>query len=315
MADQLAFVQFPHPGGEHGPDAEGGTLKRWEIDTNDHARKFIVAPGAWRDDPDASIEEGEIVFWGEWEAASTVASLAGRVTSGPHWIHRPFYEGLKDAPTDATRQNTDPFVFGEQFLYTYCRQRGNRKLRELAIGSLILFGSKKGKSFVLDSVLVVGESVAHTSSDYVETAAARVNHVFRETTLDPMYQQGKKGCRLYLGATAEHPTNGIFSFVPCLPAQEQRTFARPPIDLPVPLIKVGRTQQAGTTAVGDAWELRELWHRVVAQVLEHGCALGVRVDVPGARNHEPLLRPGSSTDRRPAGRASRPVNRTSMTCT
>jgi hypothetical protein len=138
--------------------------------------------------------------------------------------------------------------------------------------------------FVLDSALVVGESVAHTSSDYVDTAAPRVNHMFRETTLDPMYQQGKRGCRLYLGATAEHPTNDMFSFVPCLPAREERTFARPAIDLPVPLIKVGRTQQAGTTPIGDASQLRELWHRVVAQVVEHGCALGVRVGLPGTRD-------------------------------
>jgi len=283
MADQLAFVQFPHPGGEHGPDADGGTLKRWEIDSNDHARKFMVAPGAWRDAPDTSTEVGDIVFWGEWESASTVSSVTEPLRGGPRWIHRAFYEGLKDAPADATRQNTDPFIFGERFLYTYCRQRGNRKLRELAVGSLILFGSKKGKRFVLDTVLVVGNSVAHTSSDYVETAAACTNRVFRETTLDPMYQQGSKGCRLYLGATAERPTNGMFSFTPCLPARDQRTFARPAIELPEPLIKIGRTQQAGTIPVSDASQLSELWHRVITQVVEQGCMLGVWVALPGLR--------------------------------
>ena len=104
--------------------------------------------------------------------------------------------------------------------------------------------------------------------------------MFRETTLDPMYQQMVKACSLYLGATAEQPAaNGTFSFVPCLPAAERRTFARPTIELERPLIKVGRTQQAGTIPYDEPAQLRELWERVIAQVLE-SCALGIRVAVP-----------------------------------
>lgn len=283
MADRLCFVQFPHPGGEHGPDADGGALKRWERDTNDHARKFMVAPGAWRDDPDGPTHQGEVVFWGEWEAESTVGTIVSRVAGEPRWLHRPFFEGVQAAPTDAVRQNTDPFVFGDRFLYTYCRQPGNRKLRKLADGSLILFGSKKNQRFVLDTVFVVAESLDHTRETYVDVAASRTSEVFLLTTLDPMYEQGTKGCRLYFGATADGPINGMFSFVPCVPAREERTFARPAIDLPEPLVNPNRTQQAGTINVVDPDELSELWHRVVAQVSEQGCALGVSVALPGRR--------------------------------
>lgn len=168
-------------------------------------------------------------------------------------------------------------------MYTYCRQPRNRKLRMLSDGSLILFGSKSKGRFVLDTAFVVAESVSHTAGDYAVTAGPRVNRVFRETTLDPMYQQGTRGARLYLGATASNPAGGMFSFVPCLPGREQRTFARPVIDLGEPWIKPNRTQQAGTILVESGDELHELWQRVVAAVVEHGCALGVRVDLPGVR--------------------------------
>jgi len=282
VSEQLAFVHFPHPGGEQGPDSEDGRLKSWGTDRHDHQRKFMRMPGAWRADTLGPTREGEIVFWGEWEAASMVEPVAERVAGGPYWLHRPFYNGIDDAPREGIRQNTDPFVFGDRFLYTYCRQPSNQKLRRLARGSLILFGSTYKRRFVLDTCFVVHERVPHAPHDYRDTAVPRVPQVFRETTLDPMYQQMGTSCSLYLGATPENPAaNGTFSFVPCLPAAERRTFARPTIDLERPLIKIGRTQQAGTIPYDDPAQLRVLWERVVAQVLE-SCALGVRVAVPPA---------------------------------
>jgi hypothetical protein len=258
-------------------------LKGWGTDQHEHRRSFMRLPGAWRDDTLGRTRQGEIVFWGEWEAASVVEPVTERVRDGPHWLHRPFYNGIVDAPRRGIRQNTDPFVFGDRFLYTYCRQARNQNLRRLAPGSLILFGSTYKRRFVLDTCLVVDERVPHARHDYPETAVPRVPRVFRETTLDPMYQQMAKSCSLYLGATVKHPAaNGTFSFVPCLPAAEARTFARPPIKLPRPLIKIGRTQQAGTIPYDHPEQLRELWERVVAQVLD-SCALGVRVAVPAPR--------------------------------
>ena len=292
-------MQFPHPGREQGPDADDPTRKRWETHKSTHARKFMASPGTWRDSLDAPTQEGEIVFWGEWEADSTVESVEPRVPGGPQWLHRPFFEGLDTAPTGAIRQNTDPFVFGERFLYTYCRQPSNRNLQALADGSLILFGSMAGPSkqrrFVLDTVLVVAESVAHTRETYAADVAPRTNDVFRLTTLDPMYQNepGKKelsGARLYLGATADNPANGIFSFVPCLPAKAGRSFARPAIKLPRSFINPNRAQQAATISVGDPAELRQLWREVVGQVIASGCALGLTVALPSARLNHGLAR-------------------------
>jgi hypothetical protein len=53
-------------------------------------------------------------------------------------------------------QNTDPFVFGDQFHYTGCLQhtkRGATQLRYLDRGSVILFGScREKRDFVVDTV-------------------------------------------------------------------------------------------------------------------------------------------------------------------
>ena len=61
-------------------------------------------------------------------------------------------------------QNTDPFVFGESFLYTCCQQFKNNRptqLRYLAPGSVILFGSHRGGRFLLDTVFVTRRSRDH----------------------------------------------------------------------------------------------------------------------------------------------------------
>lgn len=284
MADELCFVQFPHAGGEHGPDDSRGELKRWERGESDHARKFMVTPGAWRERLDGTNQEGELVFWGEWEADSNVTVAPDNVAGGPAWLHRPFFEGPQNARAETVPQNTDPFVFGERFLYTFCRQRKNRHLRQLARGTVILFGSKKNHRFVLDTVFVVDESVDHTRETYLEVAVPRTNSVFRATTLDPMYAwQRTKGCRLYFAATVEQPISGMFSFVPCRPADENKTFARPAIELAA-LVNPALTQQAGTTPFDDISELARVWRAVVDQVLDAGLVLGVRVELPRRRS-------------------------------
>jgi hypothetical protein len=202
---------------------------------------------------------------------------------GPLWLHRPFFEGAQNAPQGAVAQNTDPFVFGERFLYTFCRQPRNRRLRRLARGSVILVGSRKENRFVLDTVFVVADSVDHTRENYAEVAAPRVGPVFRATTLDPMYGWPQTtGGRLYLAANAEQPVDGMFSFVPCLAAGSGRPFPRPPIELPG-LLKPKLAMQARTTPFADLGELAAAWQSVADQVLHRGIALGVRVDLPGGR--------------------------------
>src|SRR5688500_9540320 len=96
MTDRFCFVQLPHPGGEHGPDGHG--LKRWQLGHNAHKRKFMETPGAWREHIDGPVTEANLVFWGEWEADSTVEEVKQRSDPGdPTWLHRPFFEGAQNA--------------------------------------------------------------------------------------------------------------------------------------------------------------------------------------------------------------------------
>lgn len=161
MDDQLCFVQFPHPGPEHQPDAEN--FKDWNRGT--HKRKFLKGHGRYVKDNREFNDD--IAFWGEWEPQSRVIKSYRDVkTDDPACLYEPYYESVDDK---LKCQNTDPFVFGEQFYYTACRQHHNKKptqLRYLNRGSVILFGSCLHSRFVLDTVFVVAGHIDHTKLNW-----------------------------------------------------------------------------------------------------------------------------------------------------
>jgi hypothetical protein len=255
---------------------------RWPAATSPHRRKFMLCRGVWRPGATAAEQRGALTLWGEWEADSSVRPVTGRITGGPQWIHRPLFLGPGAAPAGVVPQNTDPFVFGERFLYTFCRQRREAPLRRLARGSLILFGSSIGGSFVLDTAFVVADGLDHTREDHARTAGSRVDEVFRATTLDPMYAWDHvEGGRLYSGATARDPVAGMFSFAPCLPAPPVTPFARPRIDLPG-LIDPCVDDRARVLPLDAVEAVAAVWRIVVAQVEAAGLHLAVGLELPGA---------------------------------
>jgi len=67
-------------------------------------------------------------------------------------------------------QNTDPFVFGGEFRYSWCLQPSRRSLRDLDMGSVILFGSRVNWKFVLDTVfvLILSPTVRGTVRNFFE---------------------------------------------------------------------------------------------------------------------------------------------------
>src|SRR4051812_36741845 len=181
MTDYRRFVQFPHPGREHGNDAAG---TRWPHGNRAHRRKFMIANGDFRRSPTGPDEAGTFTFWGEWEGDSRAQSLDSSRSGDPHWLHEPL---LEEPPQDADPpQNTDPFVFGDRFLYTFCRQGSSSALRELAPGSVLAFGSHRDGGFLLDTCFVVAARIPHSYSSY-RSLADRVPPEFLEATLEPMY--------------------------------------------------------------------------------------------------------------------------------
>lgn len=279
--EKPCFVQFIHPGGEHGMDEDG--LKRWN--TGAHRRKFILRPGSGTTS-DGVAGAGDLIFWGEWEAESCVEPIESPVEEGPRFVHRLFYS---DPPPAGWRQNTDPFVFGEQFHYTGCLQhtrQGPTQLRFLSRGSVLLFGSSINRSkFVLDTAFVVDGYVDHEESDHRDSLGGQISDVYRAVTIDPWYSGSgvdPRSYRLYYGATPETAVEGMFSFFPAsTPQRHPQGFARPEISLNV--ITPNLTQGKRLNPQRTLADVRALWERVVEQVERAGLLLGVHAEFPPAR--------------------------------
>ena len=285
MDDKLCLVQLLHPGDEHKPDA--GPVKHWTV--GDHKRKFLLTSGRYLDE--GVVRSGDLMFWGEWEAQSeVVANIVEPVPHGPRWVYRPFY-----APPSSYRnlQNTDPFVFGDCFHYTGCLQhtrRGPTQLRNLARGSVILFGSSIRSAFCVDTVFVVNDFVDHSMRDFRVKLRGRVSHVYKAVTLAPWYGnmlERDKVFRLYFGATHDAPVDGMFSFFPCLPATDGAAgFARPQVRI-AGVITPSLTQNKKLSCPESTGEMKALWDETVRQITDQGLMLGIEAGLPPAEAIRP----------------------------
>jgi hypothetical protein len=197
----------------------------------------------------------------------------------PTVLHEPYWE----TPPPGYRQNTDPWVFGDQFIYSNCKQHPLPSLRDLPVGSLVLFGSARQPDFVLDTVFVVaGRLGTFRPSDPRPDLA--VDEAFATCTIGSV-ATGDAKCAstrftVYRGATFAEPVDGTFSFTPSVFRAAGNRFARPPIDLPG--IVNPRSAQSPKGA-GDRRPHREVigaWRSVVEQVHAAGLELGVRFATP-----------------------------------
>ncbi len=279
MPDSLMFVQFPHPGAEHRPAGEWMDWNR-----GDHARKFLKARGTYLSS--GTPRSGEFTFWGEWEPQSrVVTTFPKRGPAYPRWLQEPFWAVPRHP---RPRQNTDPLVFGDQFMYSNCRQGRNRNLRRLAPGSIVVFGSKRLGEFVLDTVFVIGDESELFSTKSVEQV--RCNEWVRATVFGPLATDAGSPLeefRLYRGAMYRDVPSGPFSFVPSRPLGEGR-FPRPAVRLPSRWISPNLAMGAKATEA-TAGELRHLWEEVVEQVSLSGLDLGVALEPPSHLSAKDML--------------------------
>jgi hypothetical protein len=292
MDNKCCFVQFIHPGGEHIPDNE--EYKFWN--TENHRRKFIKNKGKYIKGLKDTPKEEDIVFWAEWEPESKIVkAIANPLRNGPKYIYEPFY--TKFEQKNPPLQNTDPFVFGNQFHYTICQQYRKGKpiqLRYLEKGSVILFGSCQNKSqFVLDTVFVVGDCIDHEKATYEAVLKNKITKTYEEVTIAPSYQktfmnskhgfkpvQNQHSLRLYFGATYNNSFNGMFCFFPCLPFDEaDKGFPRPIIKLDG-VITNNLPQGKKLNSQNSAENIKKLWITVVKQVLDQKLYLGVFTRLP-----------------------------------
>ncbi|MCI0689930.1 MAG: hypothetical protein L0Y54_22235, partial [Sporichthyaceae bacterium] len=199
-------VQFPHPGPEHRP----GPAATMQWNTGAHARKFLHSPGRYLDG-DGTAGSDQLVFWGEWEPPSRVIERWPADGGLPRYLHQPVWSR---PGSRQPRQNTDPWVFGETFLFSNCRQltpAGNPSaLQRLTRGSIILFGSQLDGRFVLDTVFVVADAAPYTPN---QAEHLDLDDAARACIIEPLTLPGRKdhsgaGFMLYRGATVDAPVAG-----------------------------------------------------------------------------------------------------------
>jgi hypothetical protein len=295
--EKVAVVQFPHPGGEHDP----GEADVMEWNDAGHRRKFMRAAGRYVDDSGV-LRTGTVTFWGEWEAQSRVVRRYPRSGAGmPRFLHEPFLQRPGDLR--ALRQNTDPLVFGDAFLYSNCRQftlaLRPSAMQRMAPGSVVLFGSTLDQRFVLDTVLVVACAMPYVIGE-PGVFGDEVPELFIAAVLEPLAASRKLSgaqARLYRGAMCGESSDAMYSFVPARP--DGAPFPRPVIELPG-YVNPLSTQSARSTPVTSR-QARQVWDQVTDQVRDQGLHLAFRLTEPEIR-----ARRGSRADghgRSPCGAA------------
>jgi len=292
----LSIIQFPHPGSEHRVAKDGWTS--WN--TESHCRKFMINHGKYLA-TNSQVVESDIVFWGEWEPPSERVFSWPAKGDFPTNLVRPRFPG-QPAHTPGI-QNTDPYIFGDKFRYTLCKQikikRGSATyMTRVAPGSMILFGSPKKNTFVLDLVFVISKDIVpHSRTNWSEKLKERVSDTYRSVTMNPMYWDAtipeNFQFMMYEGTPYSPLTHEIFSFFPCLPVSsttEFPRFARPTIELQGIINPLSKQSQKKTTL--NEYEISGAWESVVSQVRNQGLELGISTveptltDVP--KHHWPI---------------------------
>lgn len=325
---KLNVVQFLHPSGEHGVDDRKKMIKYWN--QGPHKRKFMKVQGQYVTDQGTLSEQMSLLFWGEWEPNSHVVETFTPANKlWPRYLHEPYLPSSKhaaispsaSAPTPCKGscseimkkpkggcsttdwdndccQNTDPFVFGEAFIYSLCQQwKKDTKgclhttyLSRLPVGSLILFGSKvtldtgttTEEAFALDTVFVVGESRPYTIKSYKNDLNGFIPKDYGYIMGFDHARGAGVGIsiRCYKGATPSNPVNGMYSFSPCQEADPNggKSFQKVLIrnsDGLGSYINVCLTQGSkGKIAIPES-EAHEVWTKICEIVEKQGCLKGV----------------------------------------
>jgi hypothetical protein len=266
------FVQFPHPGVEHKPPANGRD-KPWNV--GDHARKFLISRG-WYVDSEPEPRDDELFFWGEWEPPSRVERRWHKSDRLPEALHRPYW--MLPAST-SFRQNTDPWVFGPTMHYSNCRQTAS--MQRLTAGSIICFGSTIGGDFCVDTVFVVASSEPWTPAQAARVKAEQAFITCTAESLATSPRDANRRYMLYRGASLDHPVHGMFSFVPARLANSASVrFTRPVITLPGLINPASKQSPRGVNDPLSLDRVRVAWSQIREQVLAQNLVMAVRFDSP-----------------------------------
>lgn len=193
----------------------------------------------------------------------------------PLHIHQPFISLEREGI-----QNTDPFIFGDCFVYSNCLQ-SLRRMRSLPDGTLILFGSEipiNGQdAFVLDTVFVVRDSMPFDRQHLAEIEN-RTSNVFTDAVLRKIVGRIQNGLRVYFSVAYQPDTKEFYSYFPCQPYAPDTRMLRPVLPFhEFDLKRPGSHQGFKIVERGCL----QYWRLLTERLLDNGYSLGVRADLPG----------------------------------
>jgi hypothetical protein len=241
---------------------------------NSHKRKFIEHNGKYVEDLNSKNEKsGLLRFWGEYEGHSRFELLSQLPNlpymNNPNAIHKPFFCML-----NKNDQNTDPYIFGENFYYAICKKN---QLKNIHSGDIILFGSEFGSKgnvkFHLDTLFVVEKEQDSVICNDV------YDSIYMESTLKRI---GLSCCTngnlpIHIGSKFSSKGN-IFSFFPAKTANDN-IFGRPIIDTEnLGLQKPGARTGAKSREISSDESIINIWRHIANSVLKQGFSLGTHAD-------------------------------------
>ena len=296
-----------------------------------HQRKFIMCRGLYLDKESFYTNsngkykpnEGDLLFWGEMEYPTHYEKIDYNavIDNGyPHYIHTPIEQRKKyieNCNSDSLYklygtlfddgniriyepkiglQNTDPYVFGDAFYYSCCKQRKcnkSTKLQELECGDIIIFYSYKGCSseFVcrVDTVFVIGKKIGkYKKNEYAAIRESISDLYFQNIILPIFYGNGSSvdnegGFTLYKSATFESPVNGMFSYFPCKPYKENDCCGFPRYEIKNGELSneiILKSKQGFAINSVDDETAKKIWNNLTESILADGYRLGVKAYEP-----------------------------------
>lgn len=279
------IVQLNHPGQQkpfklgNGYQQIGNyIIREWNND-NAHYRKFIQNKGVFVNGlDDAQPTQTNLYFWGEWEGNSFFEPFPKEdYKKLPNGLHKPFHSTVIRGG-----QNTDPYIYGDDFKYCVCKQTG--QLCVLEFDDLILFGSTFPllEKFYIDTVFVIKDF--ETSSTVQATGAIHYSQVYKEETLEQLNEYLKtpphmNPNKIYNSKTWWHDKS-YFSFVPCKESFKDSGFERLYINLRNPKFELSRNPTGKSFLPKCSLSSQELWKEIVKETIEQGFKLGIRFEEP-----------------------------------
>ena len=260
--NERQVLLVPHPGVERLP-RRGSTYVDWP-DSDRHRRKFLRVEGAWRGRGDVR-GFGPLYFWGEFEAPTSFERLPYVSSAHPKGIQT--IELSPERPT----LNTDPWIFHRGFVWSVCRHTQLDGWGTAAPGDIVLFGSVKGKRWLLDTVLVVEDRCKGPP------VLGMFGEGYERLVMPTLI---RRRVRPFWGrefSSLQQP----FSFVPC---SNERPFARPDIsELLERLTKRDGapppTNNSQALAICSTEHIHLFWEKLLQQIFEENLVLGISFEL------------------------------------